>query len=239
MGSKAMVETIPLVLIPGLLCTRELWAPQIAGLSDLARITVADHTTADDMARIAGVILAAAPVRFALAGLSVGGAIALEIMRQAPERVLKLALLDTTAALDSEEVGNNRRLYLDLARSGRFAEITPGHLLRRLIHPDRFAERPLVDTILGMATQTGAEVFIRQETAILNRPDSRSRLGAIACPTLVIVGDHDIITPLECAREIADAIPGCRLEIIAGCGHLSTLERPEVVTGLLREWLAA
>jgi len=233
-----MLET-PLVLIPGLLCTRELWAPEIAGLSDMARIMVANHYDADSMAAIGGAILAAPPARFALAGLSMGGAIALEIMRQAPERVLKLALLDTTAALDSEEVRNNRRLYLDLARNGRFAEITQGHLLKRLVHPDRLADKPLVDTILRMAEETGAEAFIRQETAILNRPDSRPGLGAIHCPTLVIVGDHDLITPMERAREIAGAIPRSRLEIITGCGHLSTLERPDVVTAVLRVWLAA
>jgi len=232
-------DRIPLVLIPGLLCTAELWAPQIAGLSDLAPITVADHGTSDDIAEIARAILAEAPARFALAGLSMGGALSLAILRQAPERVLKLALLNTTAALDSEEVRNNRRLYIDLARSGRFAEITPDHLLKRLIHPDRIGDKPLVDLVVRMAQETGVETFIRQETAILHRPDSRPGLGAIRCPTLVIVGDHDVITPLERAREIADAIPNSRLEIVAGCGHLSTLERPGAVTDLLRTWLAA
>lgn len=235
----ATAKAIPLLLIPGLLCTRELWAPQIGGLSELAAITVADHGTADSMAGIAGAILARAPTRFALAGLSMGGAIALEIMRQAPARVLKLALLDTTAAPDSEEVRNNRRLYLDLARSGRFAEITPDHLLRRLIHPDRLADKPLVDTILRMAAETGAETFIRQETAILTRPDNRPGLADIRCPTLVIVGKQDIITPVERAREIAAAVPAARLDIVADCGHLSTLERPEAVTDWLRKWLAA
>lgn len=233
------MEMIPLVLIPGLLCTGELWAPEIAGLSDLARITVADHGVADDMAGIARAILAAAPARFALAGLSMGGAIALAIMRQAPERVLKLALLDTTAAPDSEDIRNNRRFYIDLARSGRFDEITPDHLLQRLIHPDRLADGPLIEVILRMARDTGVEAFIRQESAILHRPDGRPGLGAIRCPTLVIVGDRDVITPLERAREIAGAIPNSGLEIIAGCGHLSTLERPGAVTDCLRAWLAA
>ncbi|HXQ40748.1 MAG TPA: alpha/beta fold hydrolase [Candidatus Udaeobacter sp.] len=232
------MDAIPLVLIPGLLCTGELWAPQIAGLSDLARITVADHGVADDMAGIARAILAAAPARFALAGLSMGGAIALAIMRQAPERVLKLALLDTTAAPDSEDIRNSRLFYIDLARSGRFDEITRDHLLKRLIHPDRLADGPLIEVILRMARDTGVEAFIRQERAILHRPDSRSGLGAIRCPTLVIVGDRDVITPLERAREIAGAIPNSRLEIIAACGHLSTLERPGAVTDCLRAWLA-
>jgi pimeloyl-ACP methyl ester carboxylesterase len=203
-------------LIPGLLCTGELWAPEIAGLSDLARITIADHGVADDMADIARAILAAAPAR-----------------------VLKLALLDTTAAPDSEDIRNARRFYIDLARSGRFEEITPNYLVKRLIHPDRLADGPLVEVILRMARETGVEVFIRQETAILNRPDGRPGLGAIACPTLVIVGDSDVVTPPERAREIAGAIANSCLEIIAGCGHLSTLEGPEAVTACLRQWLAA
>ena len=231
-------EYIPLVLIPGLLCTEELWAPQIAGLSDLARITIADHGVADDMAGIARAILAAAPARFALAGLSMGGAIALAIVREAPERVLKLALLDTTASPDSEDIRNARRFYIDLARSGRFEEITPNYLVQRLIHPDRLADGPLVEVILRMARETGVEVFVRQESAILNRPDGRPGLAAIPCPTLVVVGDHDVITPPERAREIASAIPNSLLEIITGCGHLSTLERPAAVTECLREWLA-
>jgi pimeloyl-ACP methyl ester carboxylesterase len=239
MGSKLKMDPIPLVLIPGLLCTGELWSPQIAGLSDLARITVADHGIADDMAGIARAILAAAPARFALAGLSMGGAIALAIMRQAPERVLKLALLDTTASPDSEDIRNARRFYIDLARSGRFEEITPNYLVKRLIHPDRLADGPLIEVILRMARDTGIEVFIRQESAILHRPDGRPGLGAIRCPTLVIVGDRDVITPLERAREIAGVIPNSRIEIIAACGHLSTLERPGAVTDCLRAWLAA
>lgn len=228
---------IPLVLIPGLMCTRELFAPQIAGLADLAQISVADHGTADSFAGIARAILAAAPTRFALAGLSMGGALALEIMRQAPERVLRLALLDANAALDGEPIRAARHGYLDLARQGRFMEITREHLLPRLIHPARLGDKPLIETVLRMAEETGPEVFIRQETALLNRPDGLPGLSAIRCPTLVVVGADDILTPLERAREIADGIPGARLVIVPDCAHLSTLEQPAALTKLLREWL--
>jgi len=228
---------IPLVLIPGLMCTRALFAQQIAGLADLAEISVADHSTADSMAGIGKAILAAAPEPFALAGLSMGGAIALEIMRQAPGRVWKLALLDTNAGLDSAAITAARRGFIEMARQGRFMAITLDHLLPRLIHPARLADKALVETVLRMAEDTGAEVFIRQETALIDRPDSLPSLGAIRCPSLVVVGAEDILTPPERAKEIAGGIPGARLEIVPDCAHLSTLEQPAGVTRLLRDWL--
>ena len=233
-----MAAATNLVLVPGLLCTRALWAPQLAGLADVASMTVADHTRHDSMAGIAASILGAAPREFALAGLSMGGYIAYEILRQAPERVTKLALLDTGYRADLPERGEQRRALMALAeREGaRKAQET---LMSVLVHKSRLTDKALVETVLQMGADTGTEAFKRQQTALMSRPDSGPLLASIRCPTLVIVGDEDALTPPQLAREIAAGIPGAKLEIIPDCGHLSTMERPEAVNRALRAWLSA
>jgi pimeloyl-ACP methyl ester carboxylesterase len=233
-----MAAKTKLVLVPGLLCTGALWAPQIAALSDIADCTLADHTRHDTMEGIARAILAAAPERFALAGLSMGGYISYEIVRQAPERVERLALLDTGSRADTPERTAARRDLL--ANAGREGVAHAQKLLMpSLVHKARLADKVLVDTVLQMAVDTGLEAFQRQEAAIIGRPDNRPLLPGIGCPTLVLVGEQDTLTPPELAREIAAGIPGARLEIVPDCGHLSTLERPEAVNSALRAWLTA
>ncbi len=233
-----MSDRSPLVLVPGLLCTAELWAPQIAALGDMAAITVADHTSHDSMAAIAEALLAAAPSRFALAGLSMGGYIAFEVLRRAPERVERLALLDTWARPDTAELRQRRLDFIELTKQGRFRGVSDD-LLPFLIHPDRLGDRPLVETVYRMAADIGPEAFRRQQTAILNRPDSRAELSAIACPTLVLCGRQDLLTPLQMHEEMAAAIPGAELVVVEACGHLATLERPEPVNAALRKWFLA
>jgi pimeloyl-ACP methyl ester carboxylesterase len=226
-----------LVLVPGLLCTGALWARQIAALADVADCTVADHTRHNTMAGIARSILGAAPERFALAGLSMGGYIAFEIVRQAPERVERLALLDTGCRADTPELTAARRDLIAAAEAGGGARRAQELLLPRLVHKARLGDMPLVDTVLQMAVDTGLEAFRRQEEAIIGRPDSGSLLPNISYPTLVLVGEQDKLTPVEQHREIAAAIPGARLVIVPDCGHLSTLEQPEAVSRAMREWL--
>ena len=228
----------PLVLIPGLLCTEALFAPQIAALRGLTEVSVADHTRHDSVAGIAHDILAAAPPRFALAGLSMGVPLALETVRQAPARVERLVLLDGRARLDPPETVALRHSFVEMAQSGRFMEITRDHLLLVLIRPERRTDRALVQTILDMAEAIGPEAFIRQETALLTREDYRPLLPQIRCPTLVVVGEADAITPLPMAEEMARGIPGARLEVVKESGHLTTLERPAETTALLQAWLA-
>jgi pimeloyl-ACP methyl ester carboxylesterase len=189
------------------------------------------------MTAIARRILAAAPPRFALAGLSMGGYIAFEIVRQAPERVAKLALLDTGARGDTPEQTERRKIVIGLARSGRYAEV-PDIAFPVYVHRDRHGDAALKRVVRTMAEDTGAQAFLRQQQAIISRPDSRPGLGAISCPTLVLVGDGDEATPPELAREIAAGVPGSRLVLIPRCGHLSTLEQPEAVTQALVEWMA-
>ncbi len=226
----------PVVLIPGLLCTEVLFAPQIVALADRP-ILVGDHRTHDTMEANAAHILAQAPERFALAGLSMGGYIALEIMKVAPERVTRLALLDTTAEPDTQMQTENRLKLIDLAENGGFKQV--GETLYPLfVHENRAADRMLKETVLEMASDTGSEAFVRQQRAIMGRDDARPGLAAISCPTLVIVGDGDRLTPVDKAREIHEGIAGSRLEIVPDCGHLSTLESPEAVTALMKSWAA-
>jgi pimeloyl-ACP methyl ester carboxylesterase len=231
-------EPLPTLLLPGLAATARLYAAQIPLLWQFGPVMLADHRRDDSIGAIARRILDQAPPRFALLGLSMGGYIGFELLRQAPGRVLRLALLDTTARPDTPEQTARRRVLIEQARTGRFGEVAD-LLYPGLVHPDRLGDDSLREQVRCMAEETGAEAFIRQQTAIMNRLDSRPQLAAIGCPTLVLVGDADQLTPPERAQEIAAAIPGARLVVVPASGHLSTLEQPERVNAALLEWLAA
>jgi len=227
---------VPLVLVPGLLLTEGLFAHQIRHLADAADLRVADTLQDDRVEAMADRLLAAAPERFALAGLSMGGYVALAVMAKARERVTHLALMDTQARADGEEAKRRRRALLALSTQGKFKGVAP-RLLPQLIHPDRLQEAALVDPILAMAEAVGRDAFARQQTAIMARPDRMALLPDIRCPTLVMVGRQDVLIPLARSAEMAEAIPGARLAAIEDCGHLPTLERPQAATALLRDWL--
>ena len=231
-----MVKKTSLVLLPGLLCDRELWRRQIESLGDVASPWVADLTLDDSMAAMARRVLAAAPPVFALAGLSMGGYCALEIMRQAPARVTRLALLDTGARADSPEQTARRRGLIELAEKGDFKGVTP-RLLPLFLHPDRLKDAELTGRVTAMAHRVGKDAFLRQQKAIMGRIDSRPYLARIACPTLLLCGRQDQLTPPALLEEMAAPIPGALLEVIEDCGHLSTMERPDAVDAALRIWL--
>lgn len=235
-GPARSGDALPAVLIPGLLCTPRLYADQLPPLWRFGQVTVADHTRDDSVAGIARRLLAAAPPRFALVGLSMGGYTAFEVMRAAPDRVARLALLDTAARADTPEQSERRRGMMALARDGRFDEVLEP-LFLSWVHRSHRDDEGLRRIVRRMAEETGPEAFIRQQTAIMTRPDSRPGLGAIRCPTLVLVGDGDESTPPDRAAEIAGGIPGSRLVTIPEAGHLTTLEQPERVTQALVEWL--
>ena len=231
-----MTTRIPLLLLPGLLTDERLFAHQVAHLADLSQPVVANLGAGDSVAALAKAALERVPSGpFALAGLSMGGYVALEIMRMAPDRVRSLALLNTNARADSAESSENRRRLIAL--SERDFDAVFAALLPRLVHPERLADAALTGVLRAMARAVGPEVFRRHQQAIIARPDSRPHLAAITCPTLVVAGREDAIMPLEVSQEMATGIPGARLEVIERCGHVSSLEHPETVTALLRAWI--
>ncbi|RDV05582.1 alpha/beta fold hydrolase [Undibacter mobilis] len=231
-----MATSLPLVLVPGLLCSARLYAPQVEALWPNGPVTVADHRRDDDVAAIAKRILDNAPPRFALAGLSMGGYIAFAMMRLAPERIDRLALLDTSARPDTEEGKAGREKFIRMAQDGKLMEIVDT-LTPKFLHRNHGGDERLKGIVRAMARETGVEAFVSQERAIMGRPDSRPLLSSIKCPTLVLVGDGDELTPPELAREIAGGIAGSKLVIVPDCGHLSTLEQPDAVNQALAAWL--
>lgn len=232
-----MNASFPVLFLPGLLCDDALWAQPIKALSNQISPLVADLTGGANVADLARQALAKAPPQFGLVGLSMGGYVAFEIMRQAPERVLKLCLFDTSARPDTPEQRERRQMLLALSKSGQFKGVTP-RLLPLLLHPEHLGNQVITETVMAMAERVGRDAFNRQQTAILNRPDSRPVLADIHCKTIVVVGDQDAITPPDVVREIASGIAGAEYHCVAQSGHLPPLEQPEQATGLIARWLA-
>lgn len=226
-----------LVLLPGLACDARLYASQTAALADLA-VPLVPNLDAASVGEMADAVLGAAPKRFALAGLSMGGYVAMEILRRAPSRVTRLALISTTARPDAPEQTAMRRELIELARGDRFALVMP-RLLPKLISAGRRDDAELRKLVIDMADAVGAETFARQQTAILARPDSRDDLGRVTVPTAIVCGDADELTPPDRHREMAALIGGATLTVIPGSGHLATLEAPDAVGAALRAWLKA
>jgi pimeloyl-ACP methyl ester carboxylesterase len=220
-----------------MMCDASLWSNQVAALGAHWHVSVGDITGADSVGEIAAQVLAAAPRSVAVAGLSMGGIVALEMWRQAPERIERLALLDSNFRADPPE---RQRL-----RDRQVADVAAGSLarvLREELKPNYLADchrgnTALLDEVLGMGMALGADVFRRQSLALRNRPDSSTTLATITCPVLVLCGDEDRLCPPALHREMAALIPNAALDIVPRCGHLSTLERPNAVSAALRRWL--
>jgi pimeloyl-ACP methyl ester carboxylesterase len=231
-----MDDPIPVLLVPGLGGSPRIYAPVMPALWRFGQVTVANHICDDSIAAIARRILAEAPPRFALAGHSMGGYIAFEIIRQAPERVAKLALINTQARPDTPEAMARRRGQIAAIEAGGFnAGITA--LFPVLVHPSRGGDEALRQQVEEMAHDVGPAAFVRQLIAVMGRADSRPTLAEVACPTLVLTGDQDNTIANALSVEMADAIPGARLAILADCGHLPQLEQPQATTEALLEWL--
>jgi pimeloyl-ACP methyl ester carboxylesterase len=226
----------PIVLVPGMLCTTEIFASQIAALWPYGSVTVASTLEGDTIAEMATAILAAAPPRFALAGISMGGYIELEIMRQVPERVTRLALLSTEARPDTPEQTAQRRTLLAQVDTGNF-ETLLALALPAIVHPALQNDPVLRETNVRMGLTVGIERWTRQVEAVMTRIDYRPCLPAISVPTLVLVGDSDTFTPPNRSEEMAAAIPGARLVVVPECGHASTIEQPDAVNRALVEWI--
>jgi pimeloyl-ACP methyl ester carboxylesterase len=227
----------PIIFIPGLNCTGELFAPQLSALSSSRRCQVARHGDYPDLRTAAGAIINLAPERFALVGLSMGGYLAFEVMRQAADRVTRLALMDTRVDLDTADEQEQRLALIEMAENGQFDQIHD-IMWPRLVHADRHGDAKLEEVVKRMATDTGPEKFVRQQRAIIGRMNYQMTLQDIHCPTLVLVGEQDAISPPSHSRTIAASIAGAMLMILPECGHLATLEQPVAVNVALGRWLA-
>jgi pimeloyl-ACP methyl ester carboxylesterase len=233
----------PLLLIPGLLCSPRLFAPQISALADIAEVVVPDWRRAplsvwDTWESAARWCVAQMPAgKFALAGLSLGGMLAVEIMQIAADRVTKLALLDTGMRSQNETERAVRRARIRLANEGHF-ELVLGLQMSRFIPAYRLPDKKLVDEVTTMCGEIGVEIYKRQEELAAVRADRRPDLPKIKCPTIVVCGRDDAATPLFLSEEMAAAIKGSELIVIEACGHLISMEKPEETNAILRRWLS-
>jgi pimeloyl-ACP methyl ester carboxylesterase len=231
-----MNNTMPILLVPGLVSSPRIFAPVIPALWRYGPVTVANHVRDDNIAVIARRILAEAPPRFALAGHSMGGYIAFEIMRQAPDRVAKLALINTQARPDTPEISERRRVQIARAKAGEFHAILD-ELFPLFVHPSRRDDADLRKLIHDMGDDLGADAFVRQQIAAIGRADSRPTLAAIKCPTLVLTGDEDNTIPNRLSVEIAEGIRTAKLAILPQCGHMPQPEQPQATADALTDWL--
>lgn len=219
-----------------MLCDAALWRAQIDALEGLVACRVADVTGQDSMGALAESVLAHAPPRFALAGASMGGYVAFEILRRAPQRVERLALFDTTARPDAPEQTERRHRLMRVAKEQGFEHVM-GLLLPMLLAERHQRDARIAGEVTAMAARVGMAAFMRQQSAILGRPDSRVLLPLIGVPTLVLCGREDALTPVNLHEEMAVAIPGADLVVLGAAGHFTPLERPSAVTAALRAWL--
>jgi pimeloyl-ACP methyl ester carboxylesterase len=238
-GRQDVTET--LVLVPGLLCGRAVWADQERALRARARIVVADHGSRDSLPAMAEAILQQVPGRFAVAGHSMGGRVALELVRLVPERIAGLALLDTNCdAIAVGEAGAReaagRMALLERARRDGMRAMA-WQWLQNMVHPTRLADQELTAAILAMFEQKTADIFEAQIHALLNRPDATALLATIRCPTLVLCGREDAWSTYERHLFMAQRIRRATLVAVPVCGHMSTMERPQAVSVAMTAWL--
>ena len=226
------------ILLPGLACDATLWREQRSALVPHHRVHISDlHFRFDTLPEMAAELLQENPGDHVLVGSSMGGMLALEVVRQAPQRVKALALLGSSARPDTTEQIRLRSEAIVMFEQGRMDQVLLANI-PWAFHNGHAHQAELTGTYLAMVRRAGAAALIRQNRAVMARADQRPYLAAVACPTLVLCGESDLLTPPECSREIAQAVPGARLELLAACGHLLTLEQPQRVNQLLLEWLA-
>ena len=226
-----------LLLLPGLACDEHLFAGQLPALSRHHDVQVGDvHTRCPGLPEMAAALLAERPGRHILVGCSMGGMLALQVLRQAPDRVRAVALLGTSARADTPELIALRSQACELFAAGRMGEVLRANLLFAF-HPANQGRQALVGDYLAMIERAGPAQLIVQNRAVMARPDSRPLLPQIRCPVLVVCGEADSLTPPEHSREIAAAVSGAELQTVAGAGHMLTMEEPAAVTALLLEWL--
>lgn len=228
---------LPLLLLPGTLCDATLFAHQVQHLCDVTVLRVVEVHGQDNLPDVARYVLDQVEGEFAVAGLSYGGIVAFELWRQAPERIVKLALLHTNPYPASPQTREKQQRFVGMAHLGAFREITTDFLKDTMLHPEHQQDLALRRAVLQMAENIGTAGFVNTVKAQLARPSAVPDLPQIVCPTLVLTGRQDMVVPLTVHEEMARALPDSRLVIVEQCGHLSTLEQPAVVTAALRDWV--
>lgn len=231
-----MPKSLPIILVPGLTCSPRIYGPQIPALWRSGPVILANHIRDNTMAGIAKRILDEAPDEFAIAGHSMGGYICLEIMRQAPERVKRLALLSTSASPETPQATERRLGWIAETKAGGYRAILD-KLFSNFVHPSRSKDADLQKIVHEMGDDVGPEAFIGQLEAIMSRADTRPLLPSIKCPTLILTSDTDNMVPNTFSTELAEGIPGAKLVVIPDCGHLVQLEKPEATTAAMLDWL--
>jgi len=235
-----MQHDMPILMLPGLMNDARVWGNIRDALGARRHLVVAPTHTADTISELAASALVLMPPgRFAVAGFSLGGYVAMEVARQAQSRISGIALISTGARADSEEATQNRKLMVAALGSGdaSFAHIASG-FLPRLVHASRVHDRELLELLRAMATEVGSEGFVRQQKASMNRSDSRDMLRRLNCPALVLCGREDQITPPELSEEMAALLSGNVTQVLVPeCGHMSTLEQPGVVVDAFLRWI--
>lgn len=226
----------PLVFLPGMMCDARLFGPQIAEMSADTAVMVAPITQGERIEEIASGLLDQLPKRFALAGLSMGGIVAMEILRRAPDRITRIALMDTNPLAETPVTAANREPQIVKVRSGRMLEV-----MRDEMKPNYLAPGPhrgdVLDLVMDMAETLGPEIFIRQSRALQRRRDQQGTLRRCRVPTLVLCGAHDELCPVKRHTFMAELIPFAELVVLDNAGHLPTLEQPSETTAALRNWM--
>lgn len=226
----------PLVLLPGMMCDARVFLPQIVSLSSDIAVTVAPIGQGERIEEIASQLLAVLPSCFALAGLSMGGIVALELIRRAPERITRLALIDTTPLAETPRYAALREPRIIKARAGRLSEALQEELPLAALAPGGDST-DILKLVHDMGARLGAELYVRQSRALQRRRDQQGMLRYIKQPVLVMCGEYDTLTPVKRHEFMAELIPDARLEVISDAGHLPTLEQPQIVNRLLRAWM--
>lgn len=228
-----------LILLPGLASNQVMWQAQLDALPAQWSVHVTDvHARRDSIEAMAHTLLAEHPGELVLCGASMGGIVAMEVAHQAPRRIRGLALLGSTARPEADDTRALREAAIALFDQGRCAEVLRANV-PLAFHASRSSDQALVQRYLDFVLEAGARQLIRQNRAIMARPDARRHLPGLQCPLLMVCGDADQLTPVACAQEIVALVPHARLEILPHCGHMLTMEQPDRVSALLNEWLAA
>ena len=231
------IRSTNIVFVPGMMCDRRLWRHQAEALAPDYQIHFAQMAEGSSIEAIAGAVLAAAPPSFALAGLSMGAIVAFEMWRQAPERIERMALLDTNHQADAPERYLVRKRQIEQVQAGQLETVLKDELKPNYLAQIHKNNSQLLEEVLAMGMDLGADVFVRQSIALRDRMDSSATLATITCPVSIICGDEDRLCTVSLHEAMAVAIPHAELKVVQHCGHLSTLEQPLAVNSALTHWL--